>query len=230
MSETSTRKIDVQTGPDHVSATGRTRMNLAVHHMMGAALFAKHAGEIEANHRGEQLGEFFSEITWNVSATIFLSVAAIEGHINEIFLEANVYFSEHDDQEIAKLWERIERYEILYKYQEALQLNNKAKMPKSDTIYQNMDSLIKARNALVHFQPQWHDEEKSHRKIQERLKGKFEPSPFMDSGASFFPNKCMSHSFASWAVHTAMKFADEFSEKSGIMNKFIKFESLSYKF
>lgn len=198
-------------------------MNLAVHHMMGAALFSKRVREIEEQNKGQPFGPFFSEIIWNASAATFLTVAAIEAYINEIFLSANTHFPSKIAQVVDGRWKKIAHFQTLKKYQEALRLKGKEGIPKGCSIYQNIASLIEARNALIHFQPQWHDESRSHRRIANLLKGKFDTSPFMDQGASFFPDKCMTYGYVKWAIDTAMAFANEFSDRSGILNKFTKY-------
>jgi len=200
-------------------------MNLAVHHMMGAALFAKRVREIEVQNKEQRFGDFFSEIIWHSSATTLLAVAAIEAYINEIFLDAKTNFPVDVAQIVAEQWAQIERTPTLKKYHKALRLKG-AKAMEGSPAYQEMDNLIKARNALTHFQPQWQDEETSHREVEQRLKGKFPTSPFMDSGSTFFPNQCMTYGFTKWAVETAMTFSNEFSIRFAITNKFLKFKDM----
>jgi hypothetical protein len=78
-----------------------------------------------------------------------------------------------------------------------------------------VDCLIKLRNALVHYEPEWtiniSDTEKiTVQKFEKILKGKFQLNPLTGEGNSFFPDKCLGHGCAEWAVKSSIMFADEF--------------------
>jgi hypothetical protein len=94
-------------------------------------------------------------------------------------------------------------------------------MGKDVSQYQSVDTLIKARNALVHFKPEWHDEQEVHDKIGKRLKGKF--SPFVDENSPVFPVRCMTHGFAAWAVRSSLNFVQWYSRLAGLPNRFAQF-------
>lgn len=64
-----------------------------------------------------------------------------------------------------------------------------------------------------------------HAKIEKRLTGKFELSPFLPDGDTFFPKRVMSHGCAAWAVRTAVLFRDVFSTAAGIDNRFEPYKS-----
>ena len=61
---------------------------------------------------------------------------------------------------------------------------------KGEAAFDNVAALIKLRNALVHFKPEWSDEKREHLKIEKRLKGKFQLSPFLSPNDEFFPKRC----------------------------------------
>lgn len=66
-------------------------------------------------------------------------------------------------------------------------------MSKGEKAYHYANILITARNALVHFKPEWHHQQKTHEKMSRNLKGKFQLSPFLDENAPIFPMRCMTH-------------------------------------
>lgn len=207
-----------------VSSGGRTRMHFAVKHLFAAARFARRSKELEAEHAEELLGSFFDEIISYVSATILSSIASVEANINEMFVDADEYFKEQKPALMSEIWKSIEKKPTLEKYQMAFVLKTGERIPKGEKAFQDVDSLIKLRNALVHFNPEWPDEQDIHRKIEQRLCRKFDLSPFMIS-APFFPDKCMSSGCAKWAVTVSLDFMSEFSKKAGVPDKFESFQT-----
>jgi hypothetical protein len=201
-------------------ARGRVRSNLAVHHLMAAAYYARKSGELESEHAGKTFGGFWDEILWNVSASVLFGIAALEADANEIFSYPELSFPEYDSQLIDQIWTLVEMESILDKYDMALFLKKKQHLDKGASAYQEADNLIKLRNALMHFKPEWHDEKKAHKKIEQRLIGRFALSPFLPDDAEFFPMKCMSHGCAEWAVRTTLAFRAAFSADTGLEDKF----------
>lgn len=206
--------------PPKVSGMAKSRTNLSVQHMFAAAYFSRRTGELQDANSGKAFGGFFEEIMWNVSASIFFAVAALEADVNEIFIDSDVNFPGYDKALLNEMWGLIEQKRILEKYEMALFLKKKGKFDKGDSIYQDTYNLIKLRNALVHFKPEWSDEKREHRKIEDRLRGKFQLSPFLAADGEFFPKRCMSHGCAEWAVQTALKFRDYFSDKADLPDRF----------
>lgn len=125
------------------------RSNLAVHHMMAAAYSARKVWELETVHAPEPFGDFFHEIMWNVTGTVFFAVAALEADVNEIFIDAEVNFPGHDRDVVNKMWELMEMNGILEKYDLALFLRTKRRVDKGVASWDNADGLIKLRNLLV---------------------------------------------------------------------------------
>jgi len=203
--------------------TGQSRTNLAVHHLMAAADSARRVAALETAHAGQPFGEFFNEIMWNVCGSVLFAVAAVEADVNEIFIDACVNFPSQDSDVINEVWRLLEMKTIIEKYDTALFLKTKRHLKKGDSIYQDADSLIRMRNLLVHFKPEWSHEKREHAKIERRLTGKFKLSPFLSQDAEFFPKRCMSHGCADWAVRTAFEFRQAFSIEAGIENRFIPY-------
>ena len=80
-----------------------------------------------------------------------------------------------------------------------------------------MDLLIDLRNMLVHFKPEWDNDQKKHKEVEKKLKGRFELNPFWPkNNPIFFPFKCLSHGCANWAVGSSMRFILQFFALIGL--------------
>jgi hypothetical protein len=206
--------------------TAQQRYNFAIQHLLAAARFARLCFQVEATNSGKPFGPFYDEITSYATAAVFSSVAALEANINEIFADAQdglISFGSIDSTLLNEIWELIEAKQILEKYQFALLIQGRGRMSKGEQEFQFADTLITARNALVHFKPEWHQQQKAHEKISRNLKGKFQLSPFLDENAPIFPMRCMTHGFADWAIRSSLEFAGRFAHESGTPNKFDRF-------
>lgn len=202
------------------------RPNFAVQHMIAAARFARLCYKVEDENAGVPFGPFYDEIISYVTATILSSVASVEANINEIFADVRdnlIVFDGLDMNLLTEIWDLIEKKPILEKYQFALVLKKKDRMNKSDQHYQYIDILIKVRNALVHFKPEWIGEQQEHEKIGKLLRGKFTLSPFLSENDPIFPMRCMTHGFADWAVRSSLEFVQWFTQSADLPNRFVQF-------
>jgi hypothetical protein len=209
-----------------IKSTARQRPNFAVQHMIAAARFARLCYKVEDDNAGAPFGPFYDEITNYVTATILSSVASLESNINEIFADVRdniIVFDGLDMNILIEIWDLIEEKPIMEKYQFALVLKKKDRMNKGNKHYQNVDALIKVRNALVHFKPEWLGQQQEHEKIGKLLRGKFTLSPFFDQNVPVFPLRCMTHGFADWAVRSSLEFAQWFTQCADISNRFDQF-------
>lgn len=216
---------DLQAGEAKVSLKLRQRSAFAVQHMMAAARFSRMCGEIEVANKGQPLGEFFDGQIGAVSATVMLATASLESNINEYLCEPEQMFPNLLKDSPHALVQLLEQKSILEKYQSVLSFRGVAEYAAGEPPYQDVDALIKLRNALVHFKPEWHDEQELHRKIEGRLKGRFEINPAIGENGVFFPQQCMSYGCTKWAVNVALEFMHDFSERSGLPYRFEKFSA-----
>jgi hypothetical protein len=114
----------------------------------------------------------------------------------------------------------IERKGFLKRHDLYLEFAGRPRLNFNAAPTQPFASLVELRNALVHFKPEWDDDQVLHAKLDKRLAGKFPTSPFLDSSAVFFPMRCMSHGCAAWAVRSARDFGDEYARMIGVEPKF----------
>lgn len=212
-----------QTNTISVVGKLRQRSAFAVQHMMAAARFSRMCGEIEIANRGQPLGEFFDQQIGAVSATVMLATASLESNINEYLSEPEHVFPNLPSHSPLTLIKLLEPKPILYKYQAVLSFRGVPEYISGEAPYQDVDALVNLRNALVHFKPEWHDEQELHRKIEGRLRGRFPINPAIGDNGVFFPQQCMSYGCAKWAVVTALAFMEDFSKRSGLPCRFSKF-------
>ena len=199
------------------------RSNFAVQHLMAAARFARQCKQVEVNHAGEPFGSFYDEIIANTTAVVLLSVACLEAYINELYADGAPKFDEVAVNLRQEIWGLIEEKSILEKYQMALVMKDKPKFIQGEEPYQSVDILIKVRNILVHFKPEWHHKQKQHAKIGRMLQGKFSLSPFVEGDAPIFPTKSMTFGMAKWAVESSINFISQFSVKADLPNRLERF-------
>lgn len=206
-----------------VEGTIRQKSAFAVQHLMAAARFSRRCGEIEYQNKGKELGNFYNEQIACVSSTVMLACASMEANINEYFSEVETNFPELSNQLQQDAFNLVEKKSIIEKYQFALSFKGRNKLPTDKQPYQDARLLIKLRNALVHFNPEWHDEQDQHKKIENQLVGKFPINPFIGKNGVFFPQQCMSYGCTQWSVTSALNFMKRFSEVSGLPYRFEKF-------
>ena len=226
--------------------TVKTRAYLSTYHLRTADHLAKHSENAESIFRGDpapirgkpaqEIQNALFEHRGYVTGAILASVAFLEALINELFLDVIDYETAEPKpappdpptpvhqlapagrESMAKMWpEGIEKLSMLRKFETALTLTGNQEFDRGAAPYQDAPLLIALRNKLVHFQPQWSGRE-ADRKFEQKLEGKFSLHPWFESspGNPFFPDKCLGHGCAEWAVSTSLRFADEFCSRMGI--------------
>src|SRR5262249_45431182 len=82
--------------------------------------------------------------------------------------------------------------------------------------YQSANNVIKLRDALVHYKPEWDDESGQHQNLENRLRAKFALNPYAPTGSLWFPHQCLGAGCANWAVAKTRSFSDEFCVRLAI--------------
>lgn len=209
-----------------IKAEVSIKTNFSIYHLLAAANYSRAAHKIEKEVRPPCPEKERIEYIGFVTSSIIMSVAALESRINEIYLSAvdkdkNIFKNFNDDtiESLSIIWHDLDnkRISTLSKYLISLLISRKTLMNKGDKIYQDVDMLIKLRDALIHYKPEWDTELKGkHTKLEGHLSTKFEISPYSHRNDSFFPKKCLSHGCASWAVNSVINFIDHFYKIMGI--------------
>ncbi|MEZ0150399.1 MAG: hypothetical protein AB9Q22_11970 [Candidatus Reddybacter sp.] len=208
-----------------VSAKLRQKSAFAIQHLIAAARFSRQCGEIQKQNEGKALGSFYDEQISCVSAAIMLCVASIESNINELLSMPETLFPEADPNIQKEVSSLIGELSIIDKYQRILLAKGITAFDKGSQPLQDIEVLISLRNELVHFHPEWHDEQQRHEKLGRKLRGKFELSPFItESTGVLFPQRIVSHGCTKWAVEKSIEFMTQFNSKLGLHDKFSDFQ------
>lgn len=213
-----------------MAASIRIKHNFSKQHLRSSYLLACEAKGIEEKaERPRKDDNLWASHRAYVTGAIISAVAGLEASINEFFLEAcdrskrSLNGLDGDVVSlIADMWLEIERKPILSKYQICLSLARKDKFMKSRQPYKDAESLVKLRNSLVHYKPEWDEEAKVHDNLQKRLSGKFDWNPLASPGHIWFPHKCLGSGCALWSFSTAQNLIADFCQRLGIPNRCIE--------
>jgi len=217
-----------------MSATLSLKTNYSGYHLNGAALFSRTAAKIEREYNPPLKDDLRTEYFSAVTASVLMSVAALESKINELYLYAvdrnpHIFKGVEDwiIDTLQELWFSLEEKPILVKYQLALTICKKEKFDKGQNPFQDANRLITLRNALVHYKPEWDTDLNEHKKLESYLKGRFNISPFSHSNDAFFPKQCIGHGCAAWSVITTINFINEFYKRLGIIGRLVAKDNLA---
>ena len=197
------------------AAVARLRTNLALHHLFAACRFSARVGQVETENAGLPLGSFWDEILQNSLGVAALAVAALESYANEMYFEGSVLMPGLNQTAAFELADVIDSEGILRKYAIALAISSGRRLNMGIAPTQNAEALIKLRNAVVHFRPEWSDDHDKHEKLSRLLQHKFSPSSLFPN-EPIFPRAWASHSFTVWAVRSAVEFIDHFHAEAGL--------------
>lgn len=192
------------------------RMNFAIQHLMAATYFAKLMCEIENQNLSEP------SPFWICSACVFFSVAGVETYANEVFVDGDLMFPNISSETIKESWEKCERQSALNKFDFIYQLREKGSLNRKSPQSENIIALIKLRNGLVHFKPQWDSGDGNHSDISNLLEGKFEPNKWFP-GETMFPRAWACYACAQWAVNSAKEFLMMVEEEAKLPSKLEQF-------
>lgn len=197
-----------------LTATAKTRTNLALHHLFAACRFSARIGQIEAENIGQPFGAFWEEILQNSLGVATLTVAALESYANEMYFEGAILMPSLNHVAAVDFAAIVDKETILKKYAMALSILTGKRLDMGIAATQNADTLIRLRNAVVHFRPEWFDEQGKHEKLSKVLQNRFTPSAFLQN-ESVFPRAWASHSFTVWAIKSTVQFIDHFYAELG---------------
>jgi len=207
-----------------IAAQARTRTNLALHHLFAACRFAAQLRRVELANQGAPFGPFWEEILQNALGVATLAVAALESYANQYYADGALESSALNDAAATMIARLVDREDILTKFDLALSLRSGKSLDRGALVVQNVDTLIKLRNAVVHFRPEWQDEQTLHAKLSRQLAHRFDGSPFFAEEA-LFPRGWASGSFAAWALQSTVAFLDHFCSEAALPSKLEKFRT-----
>jgi hypothetical protein len=180
-----------------------------------------------------------------VIASVLSSVGYLEAAINELYaladdvpLQADIskeirvqfgWLQDRTREPIAAMW-NIESFrrgaKLLEKFDTALELARVPAFDKGGKVYQNVQLLVILRNELVHYKaekvalPTSSKTEVPLQILEKKLGNRFGRNPVLRRGVRrplFFPEECLHHACARWAVLSSLDFADNFFNKMDLL-------------
>jgi hypothetical protein len=193
-------------------------------HLLAALHFARQCHGLEVGiakrkpsneHRAYAIGSVSS------------AVAFLEATINEVFTEPRLFAIPGELQRIfQRLWDyQLSTAPILTKYETALLLKGAPEFEKGRQPLQEVELVLKLRNALVHYKPEWQPLDEPQRRMQKLLRNKFPLNPLATNSDVFFPAKCLGYGCARWAVRSVLAFGHEFFKRLGLPQYFGNYDN-----
>jgi hypothetical protein len=202
--------------PMTLTASLRTQTRFAFQNLMAAGSFSRRVQVVEKANAGASLGGFFDEILWNATASIFCTAAGLEAYANEVFEDRSKHFPQLSGRVVGEVWRMAEDRSSLDKLSLALGLLDRPDFEKGGKPYQDAAALIRLRNALMHFKPEWDDAAENHTKLASKLMYLFDGSPFFPEGETLFPRRWATHSCTAWAISSTIATMRDFEQRAGI--------------
>ena len=199
-----------------VTATLSTRSHFSWHHLFAACRLSARIGEVERENEGREFGSFWEEILQSALGVATLSVACLECYANELYFEGAAIAEKLNPTATALVGDLIDNASILRKYEAALAIRRGKSLDYGCVAVQNADALIKLRNAVIHFRPEWSNAQVNHDRLSKILMYKFRPSPFLPETEPLFPLSWASHDFAKWALKSTVVFLEHFYAEAEI--------------
>jgi hypothetical protein len=194
----------VEVAAPSVTGEGYVLSRMALQHVRGAAFFCAKLKIIEEENKGKEFGDFFETIMYMFNACVFLSMAGVESFLNETIEEAEM------GNDLAELLQR--QGDVIKRYGYLLSIQCKKKI-NQDRWYHSIITLNKLRNQLYHLKPEWGNERDKHKRLEDGLP-KLDRSPFVLKGEPLFPEGCMTHAYARWAVRSSYYFIMDFADQA----------------
>lgn len=210
----------------------RFRDCFSVRYIQSAALLCRLGFAIEQEYREAETipAEFLLRHEAFILNSVLSSVAFLESAINELHADAadEAYIFTNEENEallrlIGEKWKNeknFDRAPLLNKYQKILAIAGKSVFDEGDPAFANVRDLIEIRNYLRHYKREWvvlrtrytvnDGEESTADKFEKILQKKFAINPLAAKNQPFFPDKCLGHGCAEWAVVNSIIFTDAF--------------------
>jgi hypothetical protein len=199
-------------------------------HLESAARFASVCAKIESEEQHLEWPQpRWNEARGNALAAVILAAASLESSVNEFYQQAIDSdkgalkpLSNIQMKLLAELWPEIEKLSPIRKHQVALVAMGYEPMNKGQEPYVSADGLMRLRNALVHFKPEWDMDLRDHKTLEQRLSKLFPVSALADRANGsmvWFPHKFLGAGCAKWAIESAVRFSQQFVITLGIRER-----------
>lgn len=196
--------------------------------LRGAQRYAAVATAIEDEHVNDWGDPHVLEHMDNVISAVLNAAMFLEAMANELYTDAadghgltgDGYLAPLDERTVALMaewWELSGKGfdKTLNKYQLLLTFGDQPKLDKGAEPWQSAETLMRLRNAIVHFKPETIYSDEQH-VLQKLVHGKFAANRMASPGSHWWPNGLLSEGCAWWAVESATALADEVSRRLNI--------------
>jgi hypothetical protein len=216
----------------------RFRDCFSVRYIQSAALLCRLAFAIEQEYREAEEVPADPGLRHEVFVlnSVLSAVTFLESAINELHADAaDEEYSSVDEKHgtllrtIGRQWHNTRNFDrapMLTKYQTILAIAGQPGFEEGDQAFANVRDLIEIRNHLMHYKREWVvvrngraqkiDEETTADKFEKVLRKKFATNPLAPRNVPFFPDKCLGHGCAEWAIMNSIIFTDEFFRRLGL--------------
>jgi hypothetical protein len=203
----------------------------SIQHIRAAAYFARRAGRLERRFDGDPTSRLLPAIQANVSGALFSSTAFLEATANELFADAATPGGGHlrgadpfAITVIARLGEKeaVDRAYTLDKFDILLSAAGWEPLDRAQRPAQDVVTLIKLRNGLLHYKASWFDSGTDNMvragslaksKLVRELAVRFRARAHANPGA---PDAWIGCECAKWAVQSSLKYADTVFDRLGV--------------
>lgn len=215
------------------TVTAKVKSMMSPSLIQSAVFLAEEAKLLEQQHAGTPWGEVqevFARHRSFVLGSLFSSVTFMEAAINEFISDAtdtrqNIEESVGTDNTnwLSALWNSnfIRHTSVLDKYQIVLEGLGRPRFDKGRNPYQDVATVVRLRNELVHYKPEFlAGPESGH--WTDSLRPKFAPNALFPAGSgnADFPGRLLGHGCAEWAAESSLSFADAFFAQIGVQPKY----------
>jgi len=216
----------------------RFRDCFSVRYIQSAALLCRLAFAIEHEYREAEEVPADPGLRHEVFIlnSVLSSVAFLESAISELYADAadEAYIFADEKHEallrlIGEKWNNTKNFDrapVLTRYQKILVIAGQPVFDEGDSAFANVRDLIEIRNHLMHYKREWvvvrdgraleKSEETTTDKFEKVLRKKFATNPLAVKHVPFFPDKCLGHGCAEWAIINSIIFVDEFFRRLGL--------------
>jgi hypothetical protein len=160
---------------------------------------------------------------------VLSSVSFLESTINELHADAtDEEYSAIDEKHgtllrtIGRQWRNTKNFDrapMFTKYQTILAIAGQPGFEEGDPAFDNVRILTEIRNHLLHYTREWvvvsrqalgREPESTADYFEKVLYRKFATNPLALRNVPFFPDRCLGHGCAEWAIVNSIIFTDEF--------------------
>ena len=197
----------------------------SIQHIQAAAYFSRRTSRLERQHpTGTTSGAVRVVSRGYVSTTLFTAVAFLEALAGELYADADLPDGGHlatlepkTRQLIAEigLVESVEKSPVMSKFDLLLRAANREPVERGTSPAQDVATMIRLRNELVHYKAAWFDVGTEgevrpgnlmESKLVQQIRGRF--SPRAGSSGGLEADSWMGSGCTQWAVRSTIEYSD----------------------